>query len=375
MAVGCDHTKPGIVIIGPVAARGGVSAVVHNVLSANVLQGRYRIRLVNTSVYKDGGLLAEIRTVSLALAKFIGMLPFRQSWPMIHIHVSRGVSFYRKLVFLGLAKLGRRKVILHIHTGALSDFYLCPGHPLRSALVNAALRHVDGLVVLGSTWAESLAKRFPRTPIVVLPNPAPRRRPARSGQFCNKRDSARLIFVGFLVRAKGVHDLAEAVAEISAKGLTVQLDYCGIGETEPLLREQVESLGIRDVVSFRGWLDETQLADALARADIFVLPSYSEGLPNALLEAMAAGLPVVCTSVGAIPDVCAHTGGAYLFEPGDIPALVRGLRLLIEDPYLRSEMGRRNLSVVDNMRPELIAREWSQLYSRLLKPGDSRLQH
>lgn len=364
-------------MIGPFNARGGISAVVSNVLSADVLQRRYRIALVRTSVYQDGGYGAEIWTLTRAVLRFLRMMIRDRSYRIVHIHVSRGASFYRKLLFVAMANVFRKIVILHIHTGALREFYLDPKHRLRQILVRWGLRRSDLIVVLGACWMADVSRLAGSVPVRVLPNPAPEgcEAPPTRGDRVQKGNVVRLVFVGFLYRAKGVHELVQAVAKLLAEGLKVHMTFCGVGPELPKLQREVESLGISRAVDFPGWLERNELAELLRAADIFVLPSYSEGLPNALLEAMAAGLPVVCTSVGAIPDVCAHTGGAYLFEPGDIPALVRGLRLLIEDPYLRSEMGRRNLSVVDNMRPELIAREWSQLYSRLLKPGDSRLQH
>ncbi len=95
-------------------------------------------------------------------------------------------------------------------------------------------------------------------------------------------------------------------------------------------------------VEFVGWLSEQEKIELLHSVDIFVLPSYHEGLPYAIIEAMASGLPIVASSVGGIPDVIRNGENGFLIEPGDIQGLVYYLETLIKDSNLRESIGVKN---------------------------------
>ncbi len=134
-------------------------------------------------------------------------------------------------------------------------------------------------------------------------------------------------------------------------------------------RTWVEANGLTDRVVFAGWVDGDEKLSALSRADIFVLPSHTEGLPNAMLEAMAAGLPVVASRVGGVPEIVHERVTGYLADPGDEGSMTESLARLIEHPDLRAEMGaaaRRHVErhySVDRL-PEMLER----LYRSVIAP-------
>ena len=117
---------------------------------------------------------------------------------------------------------------------------------------------------------------------------------------------AAVVFVGHLYREKGVFELVEAFAELHARRPGLRLSLAGEGREQGRLEERIEELGIADAVDVLGWIAGEAKVDLLRSAACFVLPSYYEGLPLALLEAMLAGAPVVASDVGAIPDVVEH---------------------------------------------------------------------
>ncbi len=113
-------------------------------------------------------------------------------------------------------------------------------------------------------------------------------------------------------------------------------------------REQAAALGIADRVTFPGWVGPEEAQALLASAGVFVLPSYNEGLPVAVLEAMAAGVPVVTTRVGAIPDLGIDGEAGFIVEPGSIEDLTDRLAVLVNDPALRSLFGRNGRRRVES---------------------------
>ena len=142
------------------------------------------------------------------------------------------------------------------------------------------------------------------------------------------------MFIGRLERGKGVFDLLDAIAALRSQIADIRLVCAGEGDLESVAR-YARGLGIADAVSLLGWIGAAERQSWMGRAAVFVLPSYAEGLPVCLLEAMAAGLPVVTTAVGGIPDVVSDAVNGFLFTPGDTAALERLLRRLMLDRELR----------------------------------------
>jgi glycosyltransferase involved in cell wall biosynthesis len=147
----------------------------------------------------------------------------------------------------------------------------------------------------------------------------------------------RLLFMGWMDREKGVSELLEACRRLAATR-RFTLHFAGEGTCSEFARSFVESHNLESVVKFNGWLRGDDLLAALAAADVFVLPSWAEGLPNAMIEAMAARLAVVVTSVGSVPDVVIDGMHALLIPPRDVGALEEALARVIDDCSLRSRL-------------------------------------
>jgi len=172
----------------------------------------------------------------------------------------------------------------------------------------------------------------PRIEIDVLPNPvnleelrlAPR--PART--------TGLILFLGWYVRSKGVFDLIEALAQLRERHPELRAVFGGYKATHSV-RRAVRARGLRDKVEVCGWLDRSAVTRLLHSCAIFALPSYSEGLPMALLEAMACGAPIVTCPVGGIPEVAREGRNALYVQPGDIQGLVEALHRLLADSAIR----------------------------------------
>ncbi len=160
----------------------------------------------------------------------------------------------------------------------------------------------------------------------------------------NRIDAA--IWILFLARfetSKGMYDLLEAFKSVRGKHRNTVLILAGDGVESAPARAWCRKNGLQDSVRFPGYITGNEKAQLLVDSDIFALPSYhQEGCPNALLEAMGAGLPVVVTPVGGIPDVVTNGVNGLILQAHDPAGLDEALERLIQDPALRAEMGNRN---------------------------------
>ncbi|WGD30032.1 glycosyltransferase family 4 protein [Ancylobacter sp. WKF20] len=191
-------------------------------------------------------------------------------------------------------------------------------------------------VVANSEGLADLARRFaPDVAISLIPNgvdagrfvPAPASAPG---------EAMRLVIVGRLVHQKGIDSLLTAMARA---GVPLTLEIVGDGEARAELEAQPAALGIAGRVTFTGWLDRAHLPAVYAGADLFVFPSRDEGMPNVVLEAMAAGLPVIGSDIAGNRDLIVPEETGLLVPVDDPDALARALARLQGDPARRRRMG------------------------------------
>ena len=317
-----------IIMIGTAfETRGGIAAVV-NAYRAHGLFERWPIDYIAT--HCDGGALLKLLTAARALLALL-LLIARHRRAVLHVHSASRASFWRKSVFMAVGMVARCPVIFHLHGGGFARFYETECGAVGRRLVRFFLDRAAFVIVLSDRW-QAWMRGITRNPrIVCIPNPV--------AAVAERADTARrnlVLFLGRLERDKGVFDLLEAVSALRASIPDIRLVCAGIGDFRSVAR-YAGRLGIEDAVSLPGWIGSADKRLLLERAAVLVLPSYAEGLPVSLLEAMAAGVPVVATSAGGIPDVVVDGVDGFLFAPGDTAALARLLRALVLDP----ELGRR----------------------------------
>ncbi len=229
----------------------------------------------------------------------------------------------------------------------------------------------DALVAMtGESLQELENVDFPATRILAISNGI---RLVPGIPVCGrKRESAiscHVVYVGRLSEEKNINTLLSAWRDVvEAVGESVVLELWGLGPLESRLRQLSHDLGIINSVKFRGHVDGVR--DRLESMDIFVLPSRVEGNSNAILEAMAAGLPIVSTNVGGNPMLVGPEGEDFLFHVGDQDTLALHIRRLIQDPVLRETIGaamRRRIEVYFDIHN--VARTYADAY-RLLIAGE-----
>ncbi|MDQ7248771.1 glycosyltransferase family 4 protein [Dongia sedimenti] len=253
---------------------------------------------------------------------------------LCHVNLASQGSTLRKLFLTGLATRLGHATVIHLHGAMFHDYYRGVG-AFQRRQIHRMFGEAARVIVLGSVWRDFVADTFhlPDARILVLPN-ASAARPPRPPEAVPPE----ILFLGRLGERKGVPVLVAALGRLAARGLDWRAVIAGDGDAAPY-RAEVERLGLSARVSFPGWLGEAETHDRLSRAAVLVLPSEAEGLPMAVVEAFAWGVPVISTPVGATPDIL-HDGVEGLLAPvGDAEALARALERLIGDANLRRSLG------------------------------------
>lgn len=254
----------------------------------------------------------------------------------VHVNMAERLSVLRKGAMVLACRALGVPVVLHLHAAQLHHFYRGLPVPLR-ALTRWVFSLATGVVVLGTASkrfvVEELGVAPSRVEILIngVPEPSVPRR-ALPGPVL------KLLFVGNLSERKGVSDLLQAMALPEVAELPLTLTLSGGGDVAGY-EAKARALGLSaERVRFTGWSDQGAVAQHMAESDMLVLPSYDEGLPLVILEALANGVAVVCTPVGEIPSVLHNEETALLVPPGDVPALGAALRALALDAALRERL-------------------------------------
>lgn len=319
---------------------GGIATVVRGYRDAALFQRfdcSYVVTHVDGSAFRKG-------TVALgAWLRFLVLLATRPR-PLVHIHLSSRASFWRKSVICLMAMLAGRPYILHMHGSEFMKFYDVESGATARRFVRYLFKRATLSLALSEQWRDNILHICPQAVVEVLPNAVavPPLREVGAGAG----GSLRILFLGRLGRRKGTYDLVEAFSRVVHRGAPATLICAGDGEVDAV-RAHASGLGVAHLVSCPGWLDVAGTASELDRAAVFALPSHAEGVPMALLEAMARGLAVVTTPVGGIPQVIRDGENGLLVEPGDIEALDSALERLLTDPGLRSTLGRRARGTIE----------------------------
>jgi glycosyltransferase involved in cell wall biosynthesis len=347
-----------IVMIGTdLRTRGGVSAVVQVYADEGLLR-RHRVLYLPT--HCDGGPLRKLAAALRAWLRYLLLLVTGRV-ALLHAHSASGPSFWRKSCFIVPSLWLGVPVVLHWHGGGFVGFFQ-RSRPWQRRFIGWLFRRCERVVALSDQWYDTLTRTIPGIRAVTITNPV--MLPAAAASL--QGEPPTVLFLGLVHEQKGVFDLLRAWVTVRRRVPGARLRIGGVGElaaAQALARE----LGIADAVDWLGWIGPGQKAAELARAWLLVLPSYAEGVPMALLEAMAAGVPVVATRVGGIPLAVRDGTDGLLLEPGRPAALSEALASLLQDRERRLAMGasvRRRAAAEFSM--DVIAPKLEALWAELL---------
>lgn len=339
--IGCEYIPP----------KGGIAVVLENY--DKYLFSSFKF-IANS---KDGTKLRKATVALFAVLKMCCKLIIDKRIKIVHIHTASGISFKRSTYFPKIARIFKKKVILHIHGGNFKQYYKIYPSKIKSELMKC-----DKIIALTNEWKVFFESEIGLKNVEVVENIVPY--PQRQDR---KRDKhTHLLYLGLIHEDKGIYDLLEVInnnKQVFRGSLRVHIG--GNGEIDNLL-SKINQYGIADIVSFEGWVDGKKKIDLLNSVDALILPSYIEGLPMVILEAMSYGLPILSTHVGGIPEVVNDMNG-ILFTPGDTQDIYRAItQFMLYDAVKRKEMGAVSIKKSEMFFPDAILNKLTRLYQGLL---------
>lgn len=315
-----------ILMIGPDrSVHGGISGVVNNFYAAGLAE---RVSLVYIGTMADG---SKIRKLFWAVRAYVKFCIRLSHCDIVHVNMASDVSYYRKSIFIRTAYHFHKKIIIHQHGGDFQTFYQRELSDKGRKRLEDVFAKADAVIVLTSFWENFFAQIVDKKKIVVIPNGV------NLPQMSNgKHETHKLLFLGRICKEKGIEELLETVVGLSQKYQDIQLYLGGIFEDEDLkvLAEQYP-----EIITLLGWVEGREKEKYLKLCNIFVLPSYFEGQPVSVLEAMSYACCVVASRVGGIPQMIEDNESGLLVEPGDKGSLKKALIKVLEDERFCTKLG------------------------------------
>jgi glycosyltransferase involved in cell wall biosynthesis len=347
-----------VVMIGPdPEAQGGIASVIRAYRDHGLFD-RWPVLFLPTFVEgpKIKNALIGVRSLLHYVARLmIGHVA------LTHAHVAQRTSFVRKAVFLLLSLFFRRPIIFHLHGHEFDKYYETQCGGRRKYIIRYLLDRAAYVVVLSPYWKNWISRVTCNGRIECLYNPVE----IHEYKVVEDAKPFNVLFLGRLGERKGTYDLLKAVALLHERHRTLQVICGGDGELDKT-RKLAEELGIASRVRLVGWVKGHDKERLLSEAAVLILPSYHEGLPMAVLEAMAHGVPIISTHVGGIPDIIENGREGILIAPGDVIALADSLERLLKNPPLRIAMGKvAHEKAVSLFAVDKVLTQLSTLYSSL----------
>lgn len=330
---------------------GGVVHVSKQIMS-RLDKDRFNVQYFTNGGWQQHIALEIIRPLSFLiglLCFLITLIRFRPR--LIHINTSLDwKSIIRDGGFLIIARILGFQVLLFIHgwQKQVEDHF-----KTRRGLIHSVFRRLfslpDSVIVLSKTFKASLVHLgLDPERIFVVPNMVDCDQFAtHSSAEPQRKDSPfTILFMSRFVKKKGVYELIRSIPHILDRGCSdVKLILAGDGEERENMQNLCGNLGIEDRVEFTGYITGQEKVEIMKRADLFVLPTYyGEGLPIVLLEALAAGLPIVTTRAGGIPEVVKNRLNGLLLHDINEEVIAEAVVTLKEDAILTSRMTDQNLN-------------------------------
>lgn len=289
----------------------------------------------------------------------------REAPVIVHIAAVTYWPFWESAIYLLISKVTGAKVVFHM-LAPFDVFYQKSDTKIQS-LIRATLGRADRVVCLSEQDKALMSTFLPSSSISVLRSNVRVSFGSATDVDRRGREWINVVFVGGLDPfRKGIHDILKALPIVIDVCKNVCFTFTGGPNVQHALDHSLDSR-FTPWVSFRGWIAETEKAALYRAADLLILPSYEEGLPYVIIEAMSAGLPIIATPVGAIPEVIKEGINGFLINPGDYKALAERIVRLCRDEELRLRIGHTNLDEANRLyAQEVIFQELEAIYDQLV---------
>ena len=325
----CDH----VVMTGVYYKNnhpGGISAVVQ-------YWSKYIENLQYYPTFKEGSNISKLFVFFKSVLALKWRLLKDKNIKILHAHTAAGTDFRRTAIMVNIAKQSGLKVILHSHASSFKDYYRDSDEKMKR-WIREVLNKADILIVLSESWkAYFIGIGIPKEKIVILHNIT-----AYPQVIEKKEDSkVRLLFMGEIGPRKGVFDLLAAIRNH---------------------KDELEG----EIEDFEGFVSGEKKIELLNWANVYVLPSFNEGLPISILEAMSYKMPIISTPVGGIPEVVDDSNG-ILVEPGNSEQIYKAILTYVHDAGLIAKQGEESYKKVQTYMPNYVLNHLKRIYEDLLE--------
>lgn len=363
-----------ILLCSPINTTGGICQWTKNILNYYESQNHQRLKLCQFYPNKTSdNYLNQTSSVLVRLFKGIKRyLPFilrfknkikKEHYDIAHLSTSGSISFLRDYIILRLCKKRNIKTVLHFHFGRLP--YILKSNSLEKILLDICIPYVDEFITIDLQSFNALSE-YRCNNVNYLPNPLSMdiEKIIKDIQIDKRKDNL-IVYAGHIVKNKGIFELVDACQKID----NVQLEL--IGKIEDRMKKelnQIISENNKKRIFIRGNCLIEDVILSMKDCAIFVLPSYSEGFPNVIIESMACGTPIIATNVGAIPEMLSSESSkcGIIIPARDSYAIQSAILTLLEDKELAKEIGQNAYIKVRNKYA--ISRIWTELENIWMKP-------
>ena len=281
----------------------------------------------------------------------------RSRFDVVHLTTSGHLAAVRDLAVSYVTSVFGVPLVYHIRFGRIPE--IARANALEWRLIRKVMRRAASVIAIDNSTFAAVRAHAKEVNVCLVPNcvntaelPAPE---------ANTDVVQTALFVGWVVPTKGVGELVESWSKLGPAGWRLEI----VGPVENAYKAQLQAKFETSTIDFIGPLSHKDAMVRMARCDLFVLPSYTEGFPNAVAEAMALGKPIIATAVGAIPEML-DSGAGILVESRSAGQLGDALNRMISDSSLREKVGSLALDrAMKNYTIDVVFGEYVSLWSRV----------
>ena len=345
--------KTNILFVGSFASKldddriGGQMIACHALINSDLKSNINWILLDTTAVLP----IQPVFIRSLKALRRIIMLLYNLSTKNISkvlIFSSSGLSFFEKGLMARLAVFFGKKVVFAPRSGLiLNDL----ARPKKKRFIRKVFQVSHRVVCQGKNWKDlfmSLEDNPIEEKYAIIPNWVDVNKYTVQQKENDNTDKITLLYLGWVKNYKGIYDLLNAINKIKDRAPLLKVEICGHGDDYEKAVLFTKEQDLDQMISFHGWVDLEKKMTMFKLSDIYILPSHFEGFPNALLEAMSAGLPIIATDVGAVSSVVENNVNGLLINPKSPDEIGKAILTLYNDELLRETFAKKARETILN---------------------------
>ena len=336
---------------------GGISAVIQ-------YWSRYIEDLQYYPTFKLSNVFVKVGCFVCSYFRLAFRMAFDKSVAILHLHTAADGSFWTTSRLAKLGHIMGKKVVLHIHASRFKDFYNESSEKKKQLILNI-LNDMDVLIVLSNSWKAWFASLgVSENKMTVLHNITDYPTEIVSAKVNDGK--THFLFLGAIGQRKGVFDILKTLSahrdELEGH---IELRIGG-NSNEEKLNKSIEEGELQNMVKFEGWVGGERKLQLLNWADVFILPSFNEGLPISILEAMSYGHPIISTPVGGIPEIVETGKNGILVTPGNCDEIYLAMKHYTDNQDQIPVEGNRSREIARTYLPDYVLNHLKKIYEGLI---------